>query len=277
MLFFLDVEQEKAHIFQHVLGAILHIRHVKGIFVQVIDGLPIQSTYKRSKTVRTDLMSRTKPTQSSLALALQPRDSVKTLRLPNYTNTSLYFQQHLNMHLLGLATAIHDIAGILHTTTLHPDGGPKLPEGSDPIPPWELISLSKMLYAVSFLAPPWFFRCCWSLGSSSNLRSVVVFDRGPQEGARRVYSLSTAQHFRIGTWQSRRNVEEVEGIEGGASEGSLSRRFLLSRENSKILNQLLNIEGSCPNTAGRQKFVEAKPGIRQGPNISPLPTRTGAW
>lgn len=211
MLFFLDVEQEKAHIFQHVLGAILHIRHVKGIFVQVIDGLPIQSTYKRSKTVRTDLMSRTKPTQSSLALALQPRDSVKTLRslelsstvcllslslfmshmltsyrLPNYTNTSLYFQQHLNMHLLGLATAIHDIAGILHTTTLHPDGGPKLPEGSDPIPPWELISLSKMLYAVSFLAPPWFFRCCWSLGSSSNLRSVVVFDRGPQEGARRV-------------------------------------------------------------------------------------------
>ncbi|KKZ59826.1 hypothetical protein EMCG_05355 [[Emmonsia] crescens] len=175
------------------------------------------------------------------------------------------------MHLRELAaTAILDISVILHTATLHPDGGPKLPEGSDPIPPWEPISLSTMLYAVSFLAPLWFLRCCWSLGRSPNLWGVVVFDRGPQEGARRVYSLSLAQHFRIGTRKSRRNVEEVEEIEGGASEGSFSRRFLLSREKSKTLTQLLNIDGSCPNAARRQKFVEVKPGTRQGPQYFPL-------
>lgn len=90
-----------------------------------------------------------------------------------------------NMHLLELAAvAIHDMAGNLFAQ-FHPNGEP---EGSSPIPPQfkNMVSLSTMLYCVPNSYPRGYLDAVGYWAEVQIFSGVVLFDRGPQEGARQV-------------------------------------------------------------------------------------------
>lgn len=92
------------------------------------------------------------------------------------------------MHLLELAAiAIHDMAGDLFAR-FHPNGEP---EGSTPMSPQfkNMVSLSTMLYCIPSLFPRGPFDAVGYWTEVQVFGGVVVFDRGPQEGARHVSTI----------------------------------------------------------------------------------------
>lgn len=66
-----DLDHEKAGIFTRVLSTVLHSRAAKDVFAQVIDGLPVKSTYELTMTRRYELLSRTEASQQSQVLSDQ--------------------------------------------------------------------------------------------------------------------------------------------------------------------------------------------------------------
>ncbi|KAK2811475.1 hypothetical protein FQN50_002098 [Emmonsiellopsis sp. PD_5] len=149
-----DIDQERAEILKRVLTSILRRDSVKTVFAQVIDGIPIASAYESTLTARTELTSRTEPSQRSVSLSGQFCESegiLDTLEL-NPTVAQLYQDSPLmsssfNMHLLELvAIAVHDLAGNLYLK-FHPGGATQVLEpNDDPYFKREYISLSTMFY-----------------------------------------------------------------------------------------------------------------------------------
>lgn len=72
-----DIDQERANIVKRVLSAVLRCDIVRNVFAQVIDGLPIKSTYELGTTERFELLSRTEPSKQSQTLSNQFCDSDK--------------------------------------------------------------------------------------------------------------------------------------------------------------------------------------------------------
>jgi hypothetical protein len=91
------------------------------------------------------------------------------------------------MHLLELvAMAVHDMAGNLYAA-FHREGEPRSAEAaSQPFLPMDLISLSTMCYATPGRYPRGFSDVVGYWAETHIFGGVVVFDRGPEEGARRV-------------------------------------------------------------------------------------------
>lgn len=79
MLSFADIEQKRANILKKVLACILQKDHVRVTFAQVIDGLPINSTYECSTTMRVDLLSRTTISEHAMDLAARFCESTELL------------------------------------------------------------------------------------------------------------------------------------------------------------------------------------------------------
>lgn len=59
MVSLVDVESEKADVLRGVLSAVLHNDLVHNVLAQVIDGLPIKSTYEFATTRRSEILIRT--------------------------------------------------------------------------------------------------------------------------------------------------------------------------------------------------------------------------
>lgn len=107
------------------------------------------------------------------------------------------------MHLLELvAIAVHDIAGNLYAA-FHPDGEPAPANSSSfPLGPKDCISLSTKLYITSHPYPRGFLDVVGYWAEVQVFGGVVVFDRGPQEGARQVslqYNNPAAANWRTTT------------------------------------------------------------------------------
>lgn len=66
-----DIDQERAGVLRGVFSTLLGSNIVKDVFAQVIDGLPIKTTYELTITRRFELLSRVEPSQQSKALSLQ--------------------------------------------------------------------------------------------------------------------------------------------------------------------------------------------------------------
>ena len=96
------------------------------------------------------------------------------------------------MHLLELvAMAVHEMAGNLFAA-LHPDGEPRSPDhGRQLLPPPDyLVSLSTMSYAMPNHYPRGHLDVVGYWAETHIFGGVVVFDRGPNEGAREVSAAS---------------------------------------------------------------------------------------
>lgn len=91
------------------------------------------------------------------------------------------------MHLLELsAIAIHEIAGNLFAT-FHPDGEPRSVDSRQQLfQPNNTISLSTLSYAISGRYPRGHLDVVGYWAETNIFGGVVVFDRGPEEGARHV-------------------------------------------------------------------------------------------
>lgn len=60
-----DIEQERANIFRRLVSDVLRCDIARNIFAQIIDGVPTNETHEAIITGRSDLYSRTEPTQES--------------------------------------------------------------------------------------------------------------------------------------------------------------------------------------------------------------------
>lgn len=66
-----DIDSERAGMLKQVLSTLLRSSTVKDVFAQVIDGLPIKTTYELTITRRFELLSRMEPSAQSIALSNQ--------------------------------------------------------------------------------------------------------------------------------------------------------------------------------------------------------------
>ncbi|OJD10724.1 hypothetical protein AJ78_08342 [Emergomyces pasteurianus Ep9510] len=151
-----DLDHAKAAILKRVLSTVLCSRTTKDVFAQVIDGLPIKSTYELTITRRYELLSRMEPSQRSRLLSGQFCSSSElfdSLNL-NARTAELYqmaplYSQTFNLYLLELvAVAVHDLAATLFHR-FHPDGEPRLERVNEPSSQQQQqgpISLSTMCY-----------------------------------------------------------------------------------------------------------------------------------
>lgn len=74
-----DIDPVRSTLLRHVIFAVLRSTVGKSVFSQVIDGLPVASSYEFMTTGRLDLDSRQEPTEESTALFHQLLDSLITL------------------------------------------------------------------------------------------------------------------------------------------------------------------------------------------------------
>lgn len=80
-----DIDPERSDLVKRVMSAILRINAVTHAFAQAIDGLPIESMYESTITMRTDLLSRTEPSDQAIMLSKQfcgnPEEILRCLSL----------------------------------------------------------------------------------------------------------------------------------------------------------------------------------------------------
>lgn len=79
MISLADLEHERAVILRDVLSAILRSDPVQNVLAQVIDSIPIESTYEFATTMRSEIPSRTVPLSESMLLSRTICDSGDTL------------------------------------------------------------------------------------------------------------------------------------------------------------------------------------------------------
>ncbi|KAK2811855.1 hypothetical protein FQN50_001893 [Emmonsiellopsis sp. PD_5] len=192
MISIADIDQERWGILKNVLSTVMRSDTVKNVLAQVIDGLPTAATYELTITHRFDLLSRSEPSEQARLLSQQFCDSLEMLDnlMLNSKAAQLYqdsqlFSSAFSMHLLELvAMAVHDMAGNLYAA-FHPEGEPCSAEAAtQPFRPKDLISLSTMCYATPGRYPRGFLDVVGYWAETHIFGGVVVFDRGPEEGAR---------------------------------------------------------------------------------------------
>ncbi|PGH01798.1 hypothetical protein AJ80_08965 [Polytolypa hystricis UAMH7299] len=221
-----DIEQERADILKHVLSTVLRTDIARDIFAQVIDGLPISKTYELTITRRFDLLSRSEPSQHAKILAQASCDSTEMLDNLKLDSTaaqrfqdSQMFSSSFNMHLLELAAiAIHEMAGNLFAA-FHPDGEPRSTDvGQQQFRPVNTISLSTMCYAVSGRYPRGSLDVVGYWAETHIFGGVVVFDRGPREGARQCNAAYIHPRFPAPLFQL--SEHQLETLSRAGSQGS---------------------------------------------------------
>ncbi|PGH36277.1 hypothetical protein GX50_00962 [[Emmonsia] crescens] len=190
-----DIDSERAGMLKQVLSTLLRSSTVKDVFAQVIDGLPIKTTYELTITRRFELLSRMEPSAQSIALSNQfcsSSEMFDNLKL-NARTAQLYqaaplYSYCFNMHLLELAAvAVHDMAGNLFAS-FHPDGEPRLEQAAGTgFQQQGLISLSTMSYIRSDIYPRGVLDVVGYWAEAHIFGGIVVFDRGAEEGARNCY------------------------------------------------------------------------------------------
>lgn len=87
MISLVDLDYERAGILRGVLSAVLRSELVQNVFAQVIDGIPIESAYEFATTMRSEILSRTKPSQESMLLSRSIYDSGETLDAMDLNST----------------------------------------------------------------------------------------------------------------------------------------------------------------------------------------------
>ncbi|KAK2731566.1 hypothetical protein FQN57_003291 [Myotisia sp. PD_48] len=184
-----DIDQEKARVLKHVISSILHNEITRDIFAQVIDGLPINRTYEFVTTGRSDLDSRTVVSEQAKLSSQQFCDSSEMLdnlilnaKIAQQLQASQLYSAAFNMHLLELAALIiHDMAGNLFTT-FHPNGEPG--EDMKVSGKKDGVSLSTGYFARNSEFPRGSADSVGYWAETHIFGGVVMFDRGPNEGAR---------------------------------------------------------------------------------------------
>lgn len=68
MISLVDIDPKRSAILRRVLSSILRRDIVQHVFAQIIDGLPIDTTYEFTTTMRNDVQSRTEASQYSIAM-----------------------------------------------------------------------------------------------------------------------------------------------------------------------------------------------------------------
>jgi hypothetical protein len=81
MISLADLEYERAGILRSVLSALLRSDLVQNVLAQVIDGIPIESTYEFATTMRSEILSRTEPSPESMQLSRRICESDETFDL----------------------------------------------------------------------------------------------------------------------------------------------------------------------------------------------------
>lgn len=79
MISLADLEYQRSGILRGVLSALLRSDLVQNVLAQVIDGIPIESTYEFATTMRSEILSRSEPSQESMLLSRSICDSGETL------------------------------------------------------------------------------------------------------------------------------------------------------------------------------------------------------
>lgn len=91
-----DIEQERAAILKRVVSTILRNDISRDVFAQIIDGLPIKTTYELTVTRRFDLLSRPEASQPAKMEAQTFCDSIEMLNDLNLDSKVRNFQLFLN-------------------------------------------------------------------------------------------------------------------------------------------------------------------------------------
>lgn len=87
-----DIDQERARILKRVVSTILYNDITRDIFAQIIDGLPVNTTYELTVTRRFDLLSRSEASQSAKMLAQNYCDSMGMFEYLNLDSKVLILQ-----------------------------------------------------------------------------------------------------------------------------------------------------------------------------------------
>ena len=90
-----DIEQERAAILKRVVSTILRNDISRDVFAQIIDGLPIKTTYELTVNRRFDLLSRSETSQPAKMEAQTFCDSIEMLNHLNLDSKVRNFQLFL--------------------------------------------------------------------------------------------------------------------------------------------------------------------------------------